>query len=464
MQRNDVLPKTAAWKDIAGGKSVASSLSLYYSLDLSVPFFLRKNTTLSGFLSLYKQGLTRVSFDRGVINFYMSLVPGSGSGVILVNGYPLSVNGRPSNRLSGTIKGNEGRVFFSSGNTAYSLNIANNSLNDLPSQGVHWIISAEGAGNNAFNAWIVTDRGRVTLVDKELDTVDGFPVLTGHRLTCAPVAYEGKLYLCDEDGNVHIIDEKGNQKTWETSFDAALRSPPSFMTVSLRRDSNTYAAVYPKSFTGEIWLLNAEGKAYPNWPAPISVSLPEAEDAFGYEGSRLQNAKENTAYIPSFGIGYGSPLLFAYNNRIHVAYVNQSGQLLIYNENAEFAEPFPIDLDGIFFIQPVFDGEFLWLASSAGDFFRVSLEGEVLRQNIPGFSVKEEGYITVFDSDNDKVPEIYITGEGNAIHAFTRHFRSLENFPLPVWGKPYFIPAQGSKKAEIIGMGMSMQLYRWQFR
>jgi len=464
MQRNDVLPRTAAWREIAGGKSVASSLSLYYSLDLSVPFFLRKNTTLSDFLSLYRQGLTRMSFNKGVINFSMSLVPGSGSGVILVNGYPISISGRPSNRLSGTVKGNEGRVFFSSGSNAFSLNTADNKLNELPSQGTHWIVSAEGTGGkDAINTWIVTDRGRVTLADKDMETVEGFPVLTGHRLTCAPAAYEGKIYLCDENGQVHTVDEKGNQKTWETTFDAALRSPPSFLTVSVRRDTNTYSAVYPKSFSGEIWLLNAEGKAYPNWPAPIAVSSPNAEiDEDNDDMPRTMD--ESIKLIPGFGIGYGSPLLFTQNNQVRVAYVNQSGQLLVYDENASFIRPFPIDLDGIFYIQPVFDGEYLWLVSSTGTFFRVSLDGDVLFQNIPGFSVKEEGFITIFDSDNDKVPEVYITGEGNAIHAYTRNFRSLENFPLPVWGKPYFVPAQGNKKAEIFGMGMSMQLYRWQFR
>ena len=78
----------------------------------------------------------------------------------------------------------------------------------------------------------------------------------------------------------------------------------------------------------------------------------------------------------------------------------------------------------------------------------------------------EEGHITIFDSDGDKVPEVFITGEGNALHAYTRNFRSLEGFPLPVWGKPYFVPAQSSnsKKAEIFGMGMDRRLYRWQFR
>jgi hypothetical protein len=76
----------------------------------------------------------------------------------------------------------------------------------------------------------------------------------------------------------------------------------------------------------------------------------------------------------------------------------------------------------------------------------------------------EEGYIMIFDSDGDKVPEIFITGEGNALHGYTQNFRSLEGFPLPVWGKPLFVPAQGGRKAEIFGIGMDQRLYRWQFR
>jgi hypothetical protein len=452
MQRNDVLPKTAVWKNIAGGKN-ASAFSLYYSLDLSMPFFLRQNTALSGFLSLYRQGLARMSFNRGVVDISLSLVPGLGSGVTMANGYPLDVGGRPSNRIYGAGSGENSRIFFTSGGSAIAVNITDNSVYELPGQGTHWVIPADGTnakGASAPNAWVVGDRGRVTLVDAEMEPAQGFPLLTGLRLSSPPAAYEGKLYLCDEDGQVHTIDENGEQSVWETSFIAAVRSPPSFLTVSTRRNSRPaksgiYAAVYPKSFFGEIWLLDANGKALPNWPAPISDE---------------ENYGANT------GIAFGSPLLFTHNNRALVAFVNQAGQLLLYDENAAPVPPFPLNLDGVFYIQPVFDGQFLWLASADGTFFRVDLDGEVLYQHIAGFSVMEEGHITIFDCDGDKVPEVFITGEGNALHAYTRNFRSLEGFPLPVWGKPFFIPAQGSgnKKAEIFGMGMDRRLYRWQFR
>ncbi|MCL2720706.1 MAG: hypothetical protein FWD47_05145 [Treponema sp.] len=449
MQRNDILPRTAEWRNIAGGKTTTSAFSLYYSLDLSIPFFLRQDTNLSSFLSLYRQGYTRINIDRGTVELSLSLVPGAGSGVILVNDYPIDIAGRPSNRIYGAGSGTSGWIFFSSGSRAYSLNMADNSINDLANQGNHWIIHADGTGGkNSVNAWIVTDRGRVTLVDSDLEPAQGFPVLTGMRLSSPPTAYEGKLYLCDENGKVHVVDEKGHQSDWETSFIAALRSAPSFLTVTSRNRSTSYAAVYPKSFFGEIWLLDANGKALPNWPVPISVSTDDDDDS-----------------VFDSGVGFGSPLVFAHNGRVLVAFVNQSGQLLLYDESAALVPPFPIKLDGIFYQQPVFDGDYLWLASAEGAFFRVSFDGEVLFQYISGFSVKEEGYITVFDYNGDKTPEIFITGEGNALYAFTRNFRSLEGFPLPIWGKPFFVPPQGSgRKAEIFGIGMSARLYRYQFK
>ncbi|MCL2800463.1 MAG: hypothetical protein FWD28_01715 [Treponema sp.] len=443
MQRNDVLPRTADWRNIAGGRSTATSFSLYYSLDLSVPFFLRKNTALSGFLSLYRQGLARMSINKGIVEVSLSLVPGSGRGVTPVHGYPLAIGGRPSNRLSGA----EGRVFFTSGNTSLSLKIADNSFDELTGQGNHWVIPAFGTWErDAVNAWVVTDRGRVSLVDGNMEVQSGFPMLMGLRVSSPPVAFNGRLYVCDEDGKVHVVNAQGRQQLWETSFSAALRSPPSFLTISSRNSSVTYAAVYPKSFLGEIWLLDSEGKALPNWPAPIAVS----------------GDSDEYSYTP--GIGFGSPLLFTQGNSIRVAFVNQSGQLLVYDETAALVPPFPVNLDGIFYIQPVFDGEYLWLASAEGKFFQVDMEGEVLYQQIPGFSVMEEGHIILFDSNGDKVPEIFITGEGNALYGFTRNFRSLEGFPLPVWGRPYFIPAQSGRKAEVFGIGMSTRLYRWQFR
>jgi outer membrane protein assembly factor BamB len=443
MQRNDVLPRTADWKNIAGGRAASSSFSLYYSLDLSVPFFLRANTALSGFLGAYRQGLLRMSFEKGRVDLSLALIPGLGGGVTLVKGYPLDMGSGVSNRIYAAGKAPNSRIFFTRGNFAVSLNPADNSINELSGQGQSWVIPTANSGS--VHAWVVSDRGRVTLVNGDMEAAHGFPVLTGHRLSSPPAAHDDRLYLCSEDGKVHVVDMQGNQDIWETSFTSPLRSPPSFLSIQTRREARSYAAVYPKSFFGEIWLLDQDGKVLPNWPAP----LPDDEDDDGETGG-------------SFGIGFGSPLLFAHNNRVYVAFVTQAGGLSVFGEDASFIEPFPLVLDGVFYQQPVFDGDFLWLVSDNGNLFRLSLDGEVLCQQIPDFSVKEEGCIAVFDGDGDKVPEIFITGEGNALYAYSRNFRSLEGFPLPVWGRPAFVSSGG--KPEIVGMGMDRRLYRWQFK
>ncbi|MDR1869451.1 MAG: PQQ-like beta-propeller repeat protein [Treponema sp.] len=448
MQRNDVLPKTAAWRNIAGGKTASGAFSLYYSLDRSLPFFLRKNTVFSGFLSLYRQGLVRMSFNNSLAEVSLALVSGSGSGVTLVNSFSVETSGRISNRVYAAGKEADSRIFLSAGSSVLSVNLADNSTRDLSGQGQHWILPAEGTGDkNAVNAWVVSERGRVTLVNSGLEPAQGFPLLTGLRLSSPPAAFGGRLYLCDEDGKVHIIDEKGGQSVWETSFFSALRSPPSFFTMSSRGGARHYAAVYPKSFFGEIWLLDADGKVLPNWPVPISADGENDDDSLAGSSS----------------IGFGSPLLFAHNNSLRIAFVSQAGGLSVFDESGSVYPPFPVMLEGIFYQQPVFDGDFLWLVSADGTFFRVSLEGEVLSQNIAGFSVKEEGYITTYDCDGDKIPEVFITGEGNALYAYSRNFRSLEGFPLPIWGKPVFTE-NNKGKTEITGLGMDRRLYRWQFR
>jgi hypothetical protein len=440
MQRNDVLPKTPLWRGLSGAKSDSSAFLLYYSLDRSLPFFLRGNTALSAMLRVYRQGLLRMGFDRGRIELNLSLIPGQGRGLALMSGYPFAPGGNPQNRLAGILAGKSGenRILLGRDGSVISINPVDNSIAEFDGQrspqGQTWVIAADGLTvKSALDpaAWVVGSQGRVNLVSGGMETAKGFPVSTGLRLSAPPAAHDGKLYLCDEDGKVLVIDSKGLSAAWETSFPAALRSPPSFL--NLPR-SGTYAAAYPKSFFGEIWLLDGEGRAKPNWPAPVS------------------------------GIAFGGPLLFAHNNMLRLAFITQAGELSVFDETAAPVPPFPLELEGVFYVQPVFDGNFLWLVSDNGNLFRVSMEGEILYQNIPRFRVMEEGYITAVDADGDKTPEIFISGEGNALYGYSRNFRSLEGFPLPVWGRPLFADLNGDGKIECAGIGMDKQLYRWQFR
>jgi len=225
-------------------------------------------------------------------------------------------------------------------------------------------------------------------------------------------------------------------------FSEALRSAPTFLDFRNR----TYAASYLKSFLfGGIYLQDANGNALQNWP----VSAPD--------------------------IAFGSPLLFSARHgsntdRLFMAFITQAGELSVYTENAQVLAPFPLELEGVFYVQPVFDGESLWVIESGGTLYRIELDGEVLSHTIPRLSVREAGYITVADISggrrNARAPRdaVFFTGEGNALYGYSRNFNSLDGFPLPVWGRPLVGDLQGTGKIEVAGVGMDNRLYLWQFR
>jgi hypothetical protein len=450
VKRNDVLPKKELWRKLSEGNSGPSSFSLFYSLDRSLPFFLKGGSAVNAVFRLYRQGLLRLSLENRLLNVSLSVIPGAGKGIVPIQGYPLdlagstqrqaqdSARGRAGNRLYRISSGKDTRLFLTWDNKVLAVNPFERSVKELnipgaPGSSLYVVPQAE-------EAWVVNSQGYVSLVNKDLENLKGFPASAGIKLSAPPEAWGGKLFLCDENGSVHTVDNKAVISLWGRAFSSALRSPPFFHDFK----NKSYAAVYPKSFLGEIFLLDAGGLPLEGWP----VSVP--------------------------GIAFGSPLLFnakyPVTERLFAAFITQAGELAVYTENAETLPGFPLELEGVFYVQPVFDGENLWIIESEGVLYRIGLNGEVLSQKIPRLSVKEEGYITIANTGGNKPDpkapggDVFFSGEGNTLYGYSRHFNSLDGFPLPVWGRPLFADVNGDGKTEIAGVGMDNKLYMWQFR
>ena len=447
-RRNEVLPKTELWRTLSADNSGPSSFSLFYSLDRSFPFFLRGGSAVTAVLRLYRQGLVRLSFEDSRLNVTLSVIPGAGKGVVPVRGYPLDLSNaardRAGNRLYGISSGRDARLILVRGNEVLALNPPDRAIKEwkfsgAPGSSTYAIPqmpdnSSKGAAEGS--AWIADSLGHVSLVNMDLENLKGFPISTGIRLSAPPGAWGSKLFLCDGDGAVFSVDSRAQVSRWETVFPAALRSAPSFLDFK----NKSYAAVYPKSllFAG-IWLLDAAGNPLPAWPVPVS------------------------------GVAFGSPLLFSAQlsgrqERLFAAFITQAGELSVYTDAAELLPGFPLGLEGIFYLQPVFDGESLWIIESEGNLYRIELNGEILCQKVPRLAVREEGFITVADIDGDKRKEIFFSGEGNALYGYSRSFSSLDGFPLPIWGRPFIGDINNDGKQEIAGVGMDNRLYMWQFR
>jgi hypothetical protein len=440
VRKNAILPRTGAWKTLTQSGPDKSAFSLFYSLDRTLPFFLRGNTGFNAVLRLYRQGLVRLAFEDRTATIFLSAIPGSGKGVIPAPGYPFDLGGKAGSAVFAVSSGRrESRILLTRDNAALAVNPADRTVYELQNPRPVQVIPAAGIAFKTINdaaAWVVNSQGQVTLVNGNMEPVKGFPRVTGARLSAYPAAHGGKLFLADDDGLVYTVDAGAAVSQWGIIYDAALRSPPSFLDVG----NKTYAGFYPKSIINhEIWLTDLNGGACPGWPIPIS------------------------------GIAFGSPLLFTGeasggNAGLFAAFITMAGELTVVDENAAALPAFPVELPGVFYLQPVYDGEFLWSVSSDGTLYQISLDGTVLRQKIPNLSVKEEGYLTAVDVNGDKIPEIFFTGEGNALYGYARNFNSLDGFPLPVWGRPVFADLNGDGKLECTGVGLDNKLYQWQFK
>ena len=439
VRRNEVLPRQELWHSLSQHNSGPASFGVFYSLDRSLPFFLRGNNEITAILRLYRQGLVRVSLHNSVLTFSLSVIPGAGRGLVPVTGFPVDLASathpgmRVSNRPFIIGQGRETQALMTRGNDILSINLLDRRVYELRSFGSPWadVYAAPQNPSGAANGsvWIADSFGTVSLVNQELQNLPGFPITTGIRLSAEPVAHGGKLFLSSEDGAVYTINTAGNVSRWGT-FSAALRSPPAFFQFGNR----TVAGIYPRDIIfGEIFLTDADGNSLSNWPNDIP------------------------------GIAFGSPELFSTSHpfppaRLFAAFVTQAGVLSVYAENAQILSGFPVDLPGVFFVQPVFDGENLWLIESEGTLFRVSLYGEVLSHSIPNLSVREEGYIIASGG------EIFFSGDGNVLHGFSSNFNSLDGFPLPVWGRPVIGDLFSDGQRKIAGVGMDNRLLMWQFR
>jgi hypothetical protein len=437
IRRNSILPKTDIWKTLARGSPDQSSLSLFYSLDRSLPFFLKGNSSLNSLLRLYRQGLARLNMTDKVLTFSLSAVPGPSRGIQMVPGYPLDPQGKIGNAVYVVLseKKGESRILLTKDSSALSIDPAANTIYEYDkfkrAAGL-WCIPADGLPVRNFSgaaAWVVSSQGQVALVNGNMEALKGFPLVTGCRLSAAPSAFEGRLFLTDDDGSLYTLDRAGAINRLSFSFeDAVLRAPPSFLDVSGRK----YMGMYPKSFEGKLWLSDTAGTVYPGWPVEVS------------------------------GIAFGSPVLFQRDSRALAAFITQAGELSVFDSEGNPEPGFPVNVPGVFHIQPVWDGNSLWALSAEGVLYQISFDGKILHQAVPGLRA-EEGALVTADVDGDGIPEIFFTGEANALYGYSRTFMPLNGFPLPVWGRPAFADFNGDGIPECVGAGLDNLVYRWQF-
>lgn len=422
------LDKDDTWRKVNGNSISPASVSLYYNLEQSVPFFVKGNSLFNKILQLYNIGKLDISTKDNVISARLNSIYSEKRQTQSVQGFPIQLKGNsvpvlyksenPKNRLI---------YWYQNPGLIKTFNAASLEVAEKEIAGLDYLVPASKVTfkKNGGEFWAVTKDGLVYLLNQSLDEVESFPIMTGIRPGCRPVVFEDLLIIVGDDDLLHFVKSDG--QTFEYAFEDSyqIKNAPAVYGDKI--------AIYKKGFAGSVNLLTIKAKN------PLEISLLE---------------------IPVDEIGFGSPCIFENNNQTFVAFVSQAGELYVWDSNGVLANALPLNLEDIFYQNVKYVNDSLIAVSENGTIYKVMLDGSVTKIKLPSLSVKS-GYITVCDYNSDKKDEIFICGDSNAIYGFTSDLEFLNAFPVTGYGIPFFMDLNGDKKTDILSLSIDNKLNAW---
>ena len=419
------LDKDDIWKKVSDNKLIPASVSLYYNLERSVPFFVKGKGLFNKILQLYNIGKVDLATKDSVITVTLSAISCESSQTQKVEGFPIELDGNTNPVLYKSNNPKNKQIYWQQKpNLLKSINTGSLEIKQRVIDSLSFIIPAS---KNTYKAckgdlWAVTKDGLVYLLDENFDDISGFPTMTGIESVCPPAIYNDKLLLIDQENVLHLLNEKAeiNQLDFEI-MDQIKNSP------SVYKD---YLALYEKGFLGGIHLISKKGD--------------ELEDTL----------------IPVDGIGFGSPCIFEDKDKVYISFITQAGDLYVWNPQGELLEGFPVNLEGVFFLNVKFVNGVLIALAEDGTLYKVGMDAQITQVKIPNLSAKS-GYITITDYDEDKKDEIFLCGESNAIYGLSSDLEYLNAFPITGYGIPVFQDLNGDKKIDIISLAIDNKLNAW---
>lgn len=414
VERTRKLSTSENWTRVSSKQSPYSTLSLYYNLERSVPFFVKGNSALSKVLSLYNSGRFDLRMKDKMLTVQLQASAVELESALYIPGFPIELENK-SDAVLVQSKAKKSKLVFwlEKDSSVNSLDYGNFIRGKTEITELQYIAAAsEGTAKaNGGEVWAVTKSGMVYLLNGKLEVLQGYPVLTGVSSTCAPFLYNDSLGLVASDGSFCFISPAGEVTDFDTGTDSGIKATPAV--------SEDVIAFYEKGFFGGIHI-------YKNLE-PVTAEGPLELD----------------------GIAYGSPCLFTAGGNQYVAMITQAGLLYVYDFDGNVLSPFPVSLDGVFYLNVEMADGYLFALSEEGMLYRIGLDGKTLQVKLPYFNAKS-GRITVYDYDGKGGQELFITGEGNSLYGFDSKLELLPEFPVSGYGNPLFIDLNGDNKNDCI--------------
>jgi hypothetical protein len=424
----DALVSTDNFKAVSSLQYDATSVSLYYNLARSIPFFLKAKTSFSAALQLYNIGRADVSVNRnrkgeGTLEVLLQAVSHEEKSTTAVPGYPLTLDGKKNMQFCRNVEKKPQLVFWVQDDTNIQLLCVDTSTgaNYSCSAKVQIVPAEKNAAAGVL--WAVTGDGSVFLFDKEMKPLSGFPVALGAGASVSPVCYKDMLLVYVDDGTFRFVKTDGTFTTKTIGENVKLQSPPAVL--------GNVIAFYSKRLAGTL-VMTAGGVEDPS-------------------------AAVFTAPVAS--IAYGSPALLLKDEHasIEMAFVTQSGSFSLYNGEANALLSAPVALEKVYYTNAVSDGTYFYVLSSDAILTRFDANGEMFSVQIPDLTA-QSATLTTFDYDGDGKKELFVNGDSNLIYGFTNSLELLKKFPVAGRGAPVFADLDGDNKNECLTISLDNKL------
>lgn len=424
------LVKNQNYTAVSEGQKNETTLSLYYNLERSIPFFLRSNENFSKVLQLYTMGRFDLRLEKNLLELSLHACARKSGSLYAVPGFPISLDGKASSANLQTEAGKNPKNIYwlEDGRTIKSLDVSSMNISSITDSEKIEIAAAQKSKNGGV-LWSVTNHGVVSLLNSSLECIDGFPLMLGEDTSCRPSAYGESLIVVSRQGNVFIVKPDASLVTLAIP-ELSVKSSPTAL------ENGKAFVIYSKGFLGKIYY---------------------------FEGDKCVNL-ENPFEVP--GIAIGSPALLSSGGKNYIGLITQAGEMNVWRSDSKDGEQFgsfPMKVGGVFMTNVVAGGKHFYSLSNDAMLHRISLDGSVLNLQIPNSSAKS-GFICTRDVEHNGKISIFACADANVIYGFNENLELLSGYPLAGWGYPVFADLNGDKTSECIALTIDKKLVAWKTR
>ena len=423
------LVKTKTYIDVSKELKNEATISLFYNLERSVPFFLRSKESFSQILKLYTMGRFDVRLEKSVLELNLHACARKSGSLYSVPGFPLNLEGKADSLNLQVDSGkNPQHVYWvEEAKNIKSLELSGMTITTKSDSDSISIVSSEKPKNGGV-LWSVSSHGIVSLLNANLENVGKFPLMLGENASVRPCAVGENLVVISEKGTVLIVKPDSSVVSIEIP-DLSAKSEATAL------NGNCFA-IYSKGFLGKIYY---------------------------FEGDRCVNF-ENPFEIP--GIALGSPAIMKSGGKNYIGFITQAGEMNVWRSDSKDgaqADGFPLRLGGVFMTNVVASEKYFYALSNDALLYRISRDGQILTMQIPNSTAKE-GYLCLRDCERNGKLKLFVCADANVIYGFNENLELLSGYPLTGWGKPVFADVNGDKVSECIAVTVDKKLVAWKVR